>query len=147
MWFAAVYAAHFQCAAQRTDWQVIGRAKTHVFAFEVVLANTALDGFDVVQTYIFRQTRQLFWRHVRHQQVQFRRGTCQVIATTGKPGNQGNGDKADRQTDEMAERRQRLAKDTEIAQYSHGAGQQHGPGSNGIDVVQMRSFEFNDVWA
>ena len=123
MRLAEIVAARIERAAQRTDRAGIGRAGGHVLRFERMLADTALDRFQVLPAPL--------------------RLARDVIFAVGGPGDQRRGDKGDGQRDERRQRlRRRPEQAVERADRDDG-GDRHRADADRIDVVEMRALELD----
>src|SRR5690242_18701981 len=122
MRLAEIVAARIERAAQRADRAGVGGTGGHVLWLERVLADTALDLFDILPAppWLARD----------------------VIFPIGRPGDQRGGDEGYRQ---RHERRQRLRRRPEQAVERtdrHQGGDQHRAHADRIDVAEMCALEF-----
>ena len=123
MRLAQIVAARVERTAQRTDRAGIGRAGGHVLGLERVLADTALDRFEILPAAL--------------------RLARDVIFAVGGPGDQRRGDEGDRQRDEGGQPfRRRSEQAVERADRDDGRDQ-HGADADRVDVVEMGALELD----
>ena len=123
MRLAEIVTARVERTAQRADRAGIGGAGGHVLRLEAVLADAALDLFDVLPapSWLARN----------------------VIFAVGCPGDQRCGDEGHRQRHESGERfRRRAEQAIERADRHHGCNQ-HGADADRVDVAEMRALELD----
>ncbi len=123
MRLAEVVAARIERTAQRADRSGIGRAGGHVLGLERVLADTALDRFQILPA-SFRLARD-------------------VIFAVGRPCDQRRGDKGDGERDEGRQRFGRRPEQAVERADRDDGGDRHGADADRVDVVEMRALELD----
>ena len=123
MRLAEIVAARVERTAQRADRSGIGGARRHVLGLERMLANTALDRFEILPAPL--------------------RLARDVIFAVGGIRDERRGDEGHGQRDERRQRlRRRSEQAVERADRDDG-GDRHGADADRVDVVEMRALELH----
>ncbi len=123
MRLAEVVAARVERTAQRADRPGIGGAGGHVLGLERMLADTALDRFEILPA-----------------PLRFARD---VIFSVRSPRDQRRGDEGDRQRHEGRERLRRRSEQAVERRDRDDGRDRHGADADRIDVVEMRALELD----